>query len=265
MAGLSKRNLNHNWACIKEICTGKFCHLNAFSVLVNWHLVFCWFAPCSQANQPMIQKLEETWSVKIISYRTFHGIGGLSFRSNFYIHCHLKILVLTETAILIFGLPTHLWQDSQASQSNNLSDASIMGLSLLSLPKVAYHTTNNPIHVFFSYVFLTYAFRQYQISPKISFFTSTSPLALCLPFIYSTLKSLAISPRYISGGCLFLSHMQVPLFWIKFCVKILQLSFSIYFLKIWSWMFVKLLFLFIYWGTPPCDHTVYTTTSLLIP
>ena len=118
---------------------------------------------------------------------------------------------------------------------------------------------------FFSYVFLTYAFRQYQISPKISFFTSTSPLALCLPFIYFTLKSLAISPRYISGGCLFLSHMQVPLFWITFCVKILQLSFSIYFLKIWSWLFVKLLFLFIYWGTPPCDHTVYTTTSLLIP
>ena len=95
-----------------------------------------------------------------------------------------------------------------------------MGLSLLSLPKTAYHTTNNPIHVFFSYVFLTYAFRQYQISPKISFFTSTSPLALCLPFIYFTLKSLAISQRYISGGCLFLSHMQVPLFWITFCVKI---------------------------------------------
>ena len=50
----------------------KFCHLNAFSVLVNWHLVFCWFAPCSQANQTMIQKLEETWSVKIISYRTWY-------------------------------------------------------------------------------------------------------------------------------------------------------------------------------------------------
>ena len=159
MAGLFKRNLNHNWTCIKEICTGKFCHLNAFSVLVNWHLVFCWFAPCSQANQPMIQKLEETWSVKIISYRTFHGIGGLFFRSNFYIHCHLKILVLTETAILIFGLPTHLWQDSQASQSNNLNDASIMGLPLLSLPKVAYHTTNNPIHVFFFLRFLNICFQ----------------------------------------------------------------------------------------------------------
>ena len=162
-------------------------------------------------------------------------------------------------------LVAFLFDQTFASQSTNLSDASIMGLSLLSLPKRTYRTTNNPIHVFSSYVFLTYAFRQYQISPKISFFTSTSPLALCLPFIYFTLKSLAISPRYISGGCLFLSHMQVPLFWITFCVKILQLSFSIYFLKIWSWLFVKLLFLFIYWGTQPCDHTVYTTTSLLIP
>ena len=188
MAGLSKRNLTHNCTCIKDICTGTFCHLNAFSVLVNWHLVFCWFARRSQANQPIIQKLEETWCVKITSYRTFHFIGCLSFRSIFYIHCHLKILGLTETAILIFGLPTHLWQDSQASQSNNLSDASIMGLSLLSLPKAAYYTTNNPIHVFFPYVFLTYAFRQYQISPKISFFTSPR-LPPCLVFAFYLLQA----------------------------------------------------------------------------
>ena len=101
MAGLSKRNLTHNFTCIKELFTGTFCRLNAFSVLVNWHLVSCWFAPRSRVNQPMIQKLEETWCVKITSYRTFHGIPGLSFRSNFYTHCHLKILDLTETAILI--------------------------------------------------------------------------------------------------------------------------------------------------------------------
>ena len=214
----------------------------------------------------MIQKLEETWSVKIISYRTFHGIGGLSFRSNFYIHCHLKILVLTETAILIFGLPTHLWQDSQASQSNNLHWAMHLSWHFLYFPCQKQHIILPTIQfMFFSIRFLNICFQTIPNKSKNIVFHVNSPLAFCLPFIYFTLKSLAISPRYISGGCLFLSHMQVPLFWITFCVKILQLSFSIYFLKIWSWMFVKLLFLFIYWGTPPCDHTVYTTTSLLIP
>ena len=40
------------------------------------------------------------------------------------------------------------WQDLPAFQSNHLSDASILGLSLLPLPKVAYYATNNPNHVF---------------------------------------------------------------------------------------------------------------------
>ena len=35
----------------------------------------------------------------------------------------------------------------------------------------------------------------------------------------------------------FLSHMQVPLFWITVSVNILQLSFSIYFFLIWTWLF----------------------------
>ena len=104
IAGLSKRYLTHNCTCIKEICAGTFCYLNEFLVLVNCYLVFCWFAPCSQANQPMIQKFEETWCVKLSSYRTFHGITDLSFRSNFNIHCHFKILGLTRTAILIVKL-----------------------------------------------------------------------------------------------------------------------------------------------------------------
>ena len=82
----------------------ELCYLNEFLVLVNCYLVFCWFAPCSQANQPMIQKFEETWCAKLSSYRTFHGITDLSFRSNFYIHCHFKILGLTRTAILIVKL-----------------------------------------------------------------------------------------------------------------------------------------------------------------
>ena len=70
-----------------------------FPVLVNWH----WAV--SQANQPMIQKLQETWCAKITSYRTFVGIGDLSRPlSNFYIHYHLKILGPTKTAILIVKL-----------------------------------------------------------------------------------------------------------------------------------------------------------------
>ena len=52
------------------------------------------------------------------------------------------------------------WQDLPALQSNHLSDASILGLSLLFLPKVAYHATNNPNHVFSPKFFLgkKYAF-----------------------------------------------------------------------------------------------------------
>ena len=102
-----------------------------FPVLVNWHCAL------SQANQPKIQKLEETWCVKITSNRTFLGIAGLSFpQSNFCIHYHLKILGLTKTAILILKLSSCRYlfghkslvksvacQDSQASQSNHLSDA----------------------------------------------------------------------------------------------------------------------------------------------
>ena len=61
-----------------------------FSVLANW--------PCAVFP---IQKLQETWCVKITSYTTFLGIAGLSFpRSKFYIHCHLKILGLTKPMIL---------------------------------------------------------------------------------------------------------------------------------------------------------------------
>ena len=120
-----------------------------FPVLVNWHCAL------SHANQPKIQNLEETWCVKITSNRTFLDIAGLSFpQSNFYIHCHLRILGLTKTAILIvklsgcpylFGhkslVKSVAGQYSQASQSNQLSDAF--------LPEVAYYATNNPNHVFF--------------------------------------------------------------------------------------------------------------------
>ena len=136
MAGLSKRNLTYNRTCIKDICTETliFCYLKC--VFPFW---LTGIAPCSSLSQaePKIQKLEETWCVKITWNRTFLGIAGLSFpQSNFYIHCHLKILGLTKTAILIvklsgcryfFGhkslVKNVAWQDSQASQSNHLSDA----------------------------------------------------------------------------------------------------------------------------------------------
>ena len=94
MAGLSKGNLTHNRTCIKDICTETILSLPQmrFPVLVNWHCALC------HANQPKIQKLEETWCVKITS-------NSISFpQSHFYIHCHLKILSLTKTAILIVKL-----------------------------------------------------------------------------------------------------------------------------------------------------------------
>ena len=73
-----------------------------FPGLVTWHCAV------SQANQPMIQKLEETWCVKITSYRTFLSFAGLSLpRSNFYIHSHLEILRLKNCDFdgETFGLP----------------------------------------------------------------------------------------------------------------------------------------------------------------
>ena len=123
-----KRNLTQNRTCIKDICTGTIIFVTSmrFPVLANW--------PCAVFP---IQKLQETWCVKITSYTTFLGIAGISFpgsKLNFYILCHLKILGLTKTAILkvklsgcryIFGhkslVKSVAWQDSQASNSNHLS------------------------------------------------------------------------------------------------------------------------------------------------
>ena len=97
MAGLSKRNLTHSRTFIKDICTGTI----IFVTSMRFPLWLTGIAACSQANQPMIQKLQETCCVKITSYTTFLGIASLSFpRSNFYTHCHLKILGLTKNAVL---------------------------------------------------------------------------------------------------------------------------------------------------------------------
>ena len=60
--------------------------------------------------------------------------------------------------------------------------------------------------------------------------------------------------------------MQVPFFWITVFVNILQLSFSIYIFPNLNMVIRSsnsCFSLFIYRGTPPCDHLVYTTTSCL--
>ena len=106
-----------------------------------------------------------------------------------------------------------------------------------------------------------------MISPKISFFTSTSPRCLVCAFdlLQASISSYftALLPiRRLS----FLSHMQVPLFWITVFVNILQLSFSIYIFSNLNMVIRSsnsCFSLFIYRGTPPCDHPVYTTTSCL--
>ena len=123
-----------------------------FPVLVNWHCAL------SQANQPKIQKLEITWCVKITWNRTFLGIAGLSFpQTNFYIHCHLKILGLTKTTILIVKLSAadtslviKVWSKVLRDRIHRLPNLTIWETPfLMFLPEVAYYATNNLNHVFF--------------------------------------------------------------------------------------------------------------------
>ena len=132
------------------------------------------------------------------------------------------------------------------------------------LPEVAYYSTNNPNHVFFL-SFLKECF--HTISPKISFFTSTSPR--CLIFAFDWLQA-SISSYFTAllpiRRLSFLSHMQVPFFWIRVFVNILQLSFSIYFFSDLNMVIRSsnsCFSLSIYRGTPPYDHPVYTTASCL--
>ena len=141
---------------------------------------------------------------------TFLGIAGHSFpQSDFYILCHLRILGLTKTAILIVKLSgcrytlghkslvkSVAWEDSQASQSNNLSDA----FFLMFLPVVAYYATTTIqimlfFFFFFSYVFLKCASIQYSISTKKkTFFTSSSPRCLVCAFDWLLTYQVAVFP-----------------------------------------------------------------------
>ena len=69
-------------------------------------------------------------------------------------------------------------------------------------------------------------------------FTSTSPRCLvcafdCIQASISSYFTALLPIRRLS----FLSHMQVPLFWITVFVNIQQLSFSIYIFSKWTWLF----------------------------
>ena len=79
---------------------------------------------------------------------------------------------------------------------------------------------------------------QYPISPKISFFTSTSPRCLVCAFDWLQASiSIYFTSLLPIRRLSFLSHMQVPLFWMTVFVNILQLSFGIYIFLIWTWLF----------------------------
>ena len=108
------------------------------------------------------------------------------------------------------------------------------------LPKGAYYATSNPNRdwYFFPLSFLKVCFHTILIKSKEIVFHVNSPCPP-LPFICLWLISgfnLSLFHRVIRRLS-FLSHMQVPLFWITVFVNILQLSFSIYFFLIWTWLF----------------------------
>ena len=114
------------------------------------------------------------------------------------------------------------------------------------LPEVAYYSTNNPNHVFFL-SFLKECF--HTISPKISFFTSTSPR--CLIFAFDWLQA-SISSYFTAllpiRRLSFLSHMQVPFFLDKSFRKHSAIIFQ-YIFFFWSehgYSIVKLLFQSVY-------------------
>ena len=105
------------------------------------------------------------------------------------------------------------------------------------LPKGAYYATSNPNRdfYFFSLSFLKVCFHAILNKSKDIVFHVNSPPP---PFICLWLISgfnLSLFHRVIRRLS-FLSHMQVPLFWVTVFVNILQLSFSIYFFLIWTWL-----------------------------
>ena len=139
------------------------------------------------------------------------------------------------------------------------------------LPEVAYYATNNPNHVFFLFVlsFLKVCFHTILNMSKNIVFHVNLPRCLVRAFdsVQASISSYfnALLPiRRLS----FLSHMQVPLFWITVFVNILQLSFSIYFFLIWTWLFDRQTLVSVYIQRNPAlrpprlyDHLLPQLTS----
>ena len=139
------------------------------------------------------------------------------------------------------------------------------------LPEVAYYATNNPNHVFFLFVlsFLKVCFHTILNMSKNIVFHVNFPCCLVCAFdsVQASISSYfnALLPiRRLS----FLWHMQVPLFWITVFVNILQLSFSIYFFVIWTWLFDRQTLVSVYIQRNPAlrpprlyDHLLPQLTS----
>ena len=122
----------------------------------------------------------------------------------------------------------------------NLTIWAMPFFNLMLLPKGAYYATSNPNRdfYFFSLSFLKVRFHAILNKSKDIVFHVNSPPPHPVPFICLWLISdfnLSLFHRVIRRLS-FLSHMQVPLFWITVFVNILQLSFSIYFFLIWTWL-----------------------------
>ena len=93
----------------------------------------------------------------------------------------------------------------------------------------------------------------------ISFFFSTCPRCLVCSYFTALLPIRRLS---------FLSLMRVPFFWITVFVNILQLSFSIYFFLIWTWLFDRQTLVSVYIQRNPAlrpprlyDHLLPQLTS----
>ena len=135
--------------------------------------------------------LRENNLIQNISWYCWHLIP----QSNFYIHCHLEILGLTKTALLIvkfsgcrylFGhislVKSVAWPDSQASQSNHLSDAFFNVLARRSIVTILNKSKNIVFHVNFPSLpcmclWLSSGFNLYLFQRVITFQAAVFPLA----------------------------------------------------------------------------------------
>ena len=130
---------------------------------------------------------------------------------------------------------------------------------------IAYYGTNNPNHVLFLFFFSKFFYKVcfhtiLNKSKNIDFHVN---FPSCLVFAFDWLQFLAISPRY-QAAVFPLAHASSFVLDNSFR-KHSAIIFHYIIFQIWSWLFVKLLFLFINRGTSSCDHPVNTTTSCPTP